>query len=129
MDTKEKEEEQQHDASKLYVACTKGDLQEVRELLDKGANINASDKVFSLVIASRSGHTEVVKLLLERGADIEAKNSFGYTAFDLAGMEGHKEIALLLFEAEAEQYRDILKPPQMLKTKEQTQDNKPRPGR
>jgi ankyrin repeat protein len=145
-----------------FDACVKGNLQEVKLLLDRGADMKV--KVLSLVIASRYGHTEIVKLLLDNGADIEAKNDynktpliiaseeghteivklllergadiaakdkFNYTAFDNAWMEGHKEIALLLSEAEAEQYRDILNPPQMLKRQEQTQSqsNNTRPGR
>jgi ankyrin repeat protein len=66
----------------LFRASSKGDLPEVRSLLDKGTNVNAREVEGEtpLMYAAVEDRTEVVKLLLDRGADINALSLNGETA-------------------------------------------------
>ena len=55
----------------LHCASQIGDLEIVKHLLERGANIEAQDQdgVTPLHCASYIGHLEIVKHLLERGAN------------------------------------------------------------
>ena len=92
----------------LIKAAFSGELQEVKRLLEKGANVNAKrdNGITALMGASIEGHQEVVELLLAKEADVDAKVYFfghtsGATACDLASEKGHKEIVKLLVRAGA----------------------------
>ena len=79
----------------LIQAAESGNIERVRELLDRGADINSQDDYglrlrlrvgyanTALIFASYQGHTEIVKLLLDRGADPNIQNDKGYTALKL----------------------------------------------
>ncbi|KAL9119276.1 MAG: hypothetical protein Q9187_004168 [Circinaria calcarea] len=56
------------------------------ELLDRQANINASDRGGHTVLhtAAKEGHLDVIKLLLGRSIDFQAQNHAGETALDVA---------------------------------------------
>jgi ankyrin repeat protein len=63
------------------------DLEKVRLLLARGANVNArsqTERTALLVAASYPGTTEVLRLLLDRGADLRAQDQGGATAMALA---------------------------------------------
>jgi ankyrin repeat protein len=67
----------------LIAAAQKGDTATVQQLLDKGANIEATREGLgwtALIMAAGVGKIEVVELLLARGANIEARDSKGKTA-------------------------------------------------
>lgn len=74
-----------------------------KTLLDKGANVNATDDkgVTALMLASRNGRHEIVKDLVERGAEINFKDKDGVTALMLASRGGHREVKKLLQRAGA----------------------------
>ncbi len=57
-------------------------LEEIKELLKKGADVEAKDKDgrTALMWAAISRKLDVVKCLVEHGADLEAKDEDGYTA-------------------------------------------------
>ena len=85
--------------SALVVAAGENDFRQVRNLLEKGADVNAKVGKFAetaLTEASSGGHLDVVRLLLEKGADVNAKNAFGHTALMEASQNGHGQIVELL---------------------------------
>jgi len=82
----------------LRIAANSGRLEEVKRLLNEGADVNARamNGMTPLILAAWMGHTEVVELLLRHGADINAKTNTGSTALKLATERGHEKIVALL---------------------------------
>ena len=76
----------------LIDASLAGDAEEVKLLLDAGADVHALDD-YALRRASYRGHTEVVKLLLEAGANVHACDDI---AMQLASLHGRTEVVKLL---------------------------------
>lgn len=73
-------------------------LEEIKELLESSADINAQNKhgCSALMTASLYGHLGAVKLLLKLGANINLKDEYGYTALIIASDFEYEEIAELL---------------------------------
>mmetsp|Transcript_48509 Transcript_48509/g.114545 ORF Transcript_48509/g.114545 Transcript_48509/m.114545 type:complete len:446 (+) Transcript_48509:78-1415(+) len=90
--------------SDLQRSCKSGNLAEVVELVNKGANLKGrdTDKNTPLHTASYGGHTKVVLFLLEKGADPTAKNEQGNTALHAAAFNGHATTAQKLVEKGAD---------------------------
>tara|TARA_B100001559_G_scaffold290564_1_gene269671 strand:- start:272 stop:1510 length:1239 start_codon:yes stop_codon:yes gene_type:complete len=95
----------------LRAAAGNGNIEDVKKLLDAGANVNAKgeDKyVFDgtpLNNASEAGHDEIVKLLISKGANLNA-NNIGYTPLHAAiltnyGNGPHKTTVEILIESGA----------------------------
>ena len=78
----------------LFKAVKMGDAAKVKELLKKGANVNAKDRHSwtPLHYAAFGGYVEVVKLLLEHGADVNARAATGLTPIDIARLEKKVEV-------------------------------------
>jgi ankyrin repeat protein len=74
----------------LIEAAKQGDLEQVRELLDKGADVNVRyiNGMTVLMAAARGGNLEIVKLLIEKGADVNSSDRFGRTVFSSAARGG-----------------------------------------
>jgi ankyrin repeat protein len=84
----------------LFKACKVGNLEAVKDLLDRGADVHAKD-IFAntpLHRAAESGHVEVCSLLLDRGADVHAKTNSGNTPLHEAAYFGHVEVCSLLLD-------------------------------
>ncbi len=98
--------------STLVDAAGKGNIQELKELIDKGTSLNGLDKFghTALTEASYGGQTEVVKLLLEKGADPNIKKADGETPLSLADGQKHADIVKLLNEAIAKQGKSPASP-------------------
>ncbi|VAI41113.1 unnamed protein product [Triticum turgidum subsp. durum] len=65
--------------NQLHVAARKGNLKEVRRLLNEGMDVNApawgpkSPGATPLHLAAQGGHVKIMDELLERGANIDAR--------------------------------------------------------
>ena len=76
-----------NDSAPLLDAAAAGDVNIVKALIDKGANVNAIDNRSGntpLHLASIAGHPEVIKLLISSNADVNAKNAAGATPLFMA---------------------------------------------
>jgi ankyrin repeat protein len=92
-------------APALFSAVESGDLSVVRQVLDRGADIEArnAEGLTPLMVAAKAGRAEVVRELLQRGAQVNARvGCYGITALTLAGTrDSDSEIAALLLQAGA----------------------------
>lgn len=85
--------------SPLAKAATRGNIAEVKELLDKGANPNVFDALgrTPLHMAVFYNHPKTTALLIARGADVNAKDRIGMTPLHAAVLVGStQEVDLLL---------------------------------
>ncbi|XP_075479043.1 phytochrome-interacting ankyrin-repeat protein 1-like [Primulina tabacum] len=90
----------------LHVFAKKGDLKEVKRLLNEGMDANVaawgpkSLGVTPLHLAAKGGHLKVMDKLLERGADIDArtKGACGWTPLHHAAKEKKKKAIKFLIE-------------------------------
>lgn len=88
----------------LLGAVEKGQPKQVAALLDRGLDVNTTDKSGHsiLMLAARMGHREVVSLLLSRKASLSRRSPVGDTALMMASLRGDLEIVRLLVGAGAE---------------------------
>lgn len=65
--------------AEMLVVAVKGDNAKVKELLDKGVDVNmrGNDRNTPLMEAAYAGHVDTCKLLLDHGADLSAKKNDG----------------------------------------------------
>jgi ankyrin repeat protein/beta-lactamase regulating signal transducer with metallopeptidase domain len=83
----------------LHQAARDGDLEQVKSLISRGADVNTMDDRLvgtPLHLAAYYAHHDVVEFLISKGADINARNKWNRTAIDEAVDQGHDEIAELL---------------------------------
>jgi ankyrin repeat protein len=78
----------------LMAAASRGHLEVVVLLSDRGADIEASDAggYRAIMLASENGHLSILKFLAERGADLEALSNDRLNALILASSGGHMAI-------------------------------------
>lgn len=86
--------------SAIIFAANNGHLEVVRELLDRGANIEdrSNNLKTPLLWASLWGHYDVVEHLVERGANISVKDREGLTPLMSSVMNNHIKITHFLLE-------------------------------
>ena len=98
-------------APNLISSARNGNITEVRNLLDRGADVNIKNKqgyyyeYTALMAAAGNGQTEIVKLLIDKGADVNAiwpGWSNGVTALMAAAGKGHTKIVKFLIDAGAD---------------------------
>ncbi|MFS7962321.1 putative ankyrin repeat-containing domain-containing protein [Helianthus anomalus] len=90
----------------LHVGARKGDLKEVKRLLDEGMDANVaalgpkSHGLTPLHLAAKGGHIKVMDELLERGANIDArtKGACGWTPLHTAAKERNRRAIRFLIE-------------------------------
>ncbi|EAY04433.1 hypothetical protein TVAG_396190 [Trichomonas vaginalis G3] len=83
----------------LLSACSKGDLQLVKSLIEKGCDRDAinKDECNCLIIASYNGHLEIVKYLIGIGFDKNCQYKLnGSKAIHFASQNGHLEVVKYL---------------------------------
>lgn len=89
----------------LREAASRGDIESVKALLEKGADINAKDELgrSALLVVVSNAQKEMARLLIERGADVNTRDAtFGITPFAYAMWTQNSETALLLIRNGAE---------------------------
>jgi hypothetical protein len=71
----------ENNQSLLSIASQNGQIDMVQLLIDKGIDINASDKEgnTALHMAAINGHKDIAQLLVAEGADINSRNKDGHT--------------------------------------------------
>lgn len=84
----------------LVIAAEKGKIDQVKALIEAGADANATDEDgrTALMCAAGKGHFDVVNLLIEAGADANTTDEDGGTALMEAALFGHLDVARLLIE-------------------------------
>lgn len=82
----------------LIRSAKEGRLEDVRDLLKQGADVNArtDSGATALMWACFFGKLEVVNELLRNGADVNAKDNKGWTALMTAAEQGYPEVMELL---------------------------------
>ena len=99
----------------LFSASREGDLQEVKNLLAKGTNVNCLDTEScesypgrgkccgwtALMAAIWNKQNEVVKILIDAGADVNISGQYG-PALRVASLRGNPEAVKLLLTAKAD---------------------------
>lgn len=90
---------------KLIDAAMSGSVDQVKALLDDGADVDSKDDfgLTPLIYAASLGYTDLVKLLIERGADVRYKDETGATALKAATSAGHTSVIDLLKKEGAEE--------------------------
>ena len=91
----------------LVEASRAGDVEKVRELIDKGVDVNGfKDRRNALMAATEGGHAEIVELLIKAEADVDAQYWLGLginrmSPLHQASMNGDLKIMKLLIDADA----------------------------
>uniref|UniRef100_A0A7S2U3G0 Uncharacterized protein n=1 Tax=Lotharella oceanica TaxID=641309 RepID=A0A7S2U3G0_9EUKA len=91
-------------SGRLLEAAERGNLAEVKHLLDDGANVEVRDDTgrSPLILAAGASHVDVVEYLVGHSkADLEAKQQDGRTALMLAVLSGNLEVVRYLIEHKA----------------------------
>lgn len=87
-------------ASQLLDAASRGDMPQVRRLLDDGLDVNSRDEdgctAFHMALAK--GFTDIAQFLIARGADPHARDFQGVTALHWAVLSNSPEAMGLGFE-------------------------------
>ncbi|QDV82651.1 ankyrin repeat domain-containing protein [Planctomycetes bacterium TBK1r] len=88
----------------LSLACSNGNRQLVKLLLEHGTDANATldGGETALMTAARTGRVDPVRALLKHGADVNATERNDQTALMWAAHEGHAEVVDLLLDAGAD---------------------------
>ncbi|APR99103.1 ankyrin repeat domain-containing protein [Wolbachia endosymbiont of Folsomia candida] len=91
---------QEEKNKELLAAAEAGNLGQVKESVELGADVNAKDDKgnTSLNLAAERGHLDVVKFLIKNGADIKFKNREGYNCFHNATLNGNTQVMQVLLE-------------------------------
>ncbi len=117
----------------LIIASNRGHTNEVRFLLERGADFNrqSASGDTALMAASLRGYDKIVSLLLGRGADISLKDDNSKTALILARENGKEDVVRLLLVAEKQKFENLPEIPPTAKGKvklaEPSEFNRPAP--
>lgn len=90
--------------SALLMSVRMGHVNYSRDLIAKGANVNAKGSELTPVMQSAMrGSLELTKILVENGADVLAKDKKGQSSCEIAKKRGHSEVAEFLAVAQDQQ--------------------------
>ena len=84
----------------LHWAVYEGDVDEVRRLIEAGADVSAENRygATAMGLAAEVADTEILRLLLDAGADVDSPNPEGQTALMAVARTGNVEAARLLID-------------------------------
>ncbi|XP_065074364.1 kinase D-interacting substrate of 220 kDa-like isoform X8 [Ochlerotatus camptorhynchus] len=82
----------------LMIASGRGATSFVKELIARGADVQAQDldNWSPLLFAAKAGNVDIVEILLDNGADIEHRDMGGWTALMWGSYKGHTSVVSLL---------------------------------
>lgn len=85
----------------LMYACWVGNIDAVKHLVEKGADVNAQDSggASALHLSAWKNRVEIARYLLANGASGSAMSKDGMTPLDIALTQGYKEIAEAIEQA------------------------------
>ena len=88
----------------LFYAVKNGDFSSVRELIDKGVDVNVTDTDGWTPIhyATLKGLTKIIQILVEKGADPNKRTREGWTPLHLAVVYDKYDVAMLLLQKGAD---------------------------
>ncbi|XP_059611614.1 kinase D-interacting substrate of 220 kDa isoform X2 [Phlebotomus argentipes] len=88
----------------LMVCSARGMVSFVRELIARGADVQAEDvdNWTPLLSAAKEGHVEVVQLLLEHDANQEHRDMGGWSALMWSSYKGHTDVVAVLLQRGAD---------------------------
>ncbi len=86
----------------LREAAWSNDVERARDLIERGADVNAKDETeqSAYLIATSEGHVDVLDLTLDHGATVDAKDSFDGTGLIRAAERGHAVVVGRLLQAD-----------------------------
>jgi len=91
---------EQKSAKSLHQAAAARDVDVVKELISKGADVNSKDEFGQtpLHLAARYGHRSVAEGLIASGANIQAEDQYGSTPLHYAAEHDQTDVAELLID-------------------------------
>ena len=112
---------------KLLESIFNEDLEQVKECLAQGANVNDDNgKSYEppIILVSINGNLEIAKLLIQHGADVNAKNNKNETALKIAQKLNKKlnNKEIILLKAQELLEKAIYKSKQKTKSKQKSND-------
>lgn len=91
--------------NRMIVAAEFGDIEKVKSMIDKGADVNAPYNNFLLGYDNRAidraiknGYLDIVRLLIDKGAKINERNCYHLTALEEAVISNNSKIIKLIIE-------------------------------
>ena len=84
----------------IFLAVNKNDINIVKELVCKGADIKKRNKadMSPLMVCCKNNYQSIAEYLIKKGADVNEKNILGDTPVKLAQSNGNEELALKLIK-------------------------------
>ena len=84
----------------LFLAVNKNDINILKELICKGADIKKRNKsdMSPLMLCCKNNYQTIAEFLIKKGADVNEKNILGDTPVKLAQSNGNEELALKLIK-------------------------------
>lgn len=98
-------EDQLNNSTPLQVAAEKGFCLIARQLLNKGARVDAATKYrddMPLMIAVAWNHADMTSVLIDKGANLNKRYSSGETLLIKAAESGFKEVVISLLDNHAD---------------------------
>ena len=85
------------------VSIAKGDIETVKKLISRGANVNEkSNGMTPVMYAAKFNRTDILELLITHGANLKAKSDKKMTALKYAQLHGATDAEAIIVKAVAD---------------------------